>query len=153
MKIQASAPIPEGASPRPGPIPDSESATFWTACLDGRLLVQVCVTCGHSQLYGRSICTACHGATLQWTEASGRGIVYSRTVIRQNPNDAFKHLLPFVVALVDLDEGPRLLTNIVGSLPDEVQIGDRVCVTFLPISDDAALPLFELVQRSNAEDD
>ncbi len=78
---------------------------------------------------------------------SGLGTVYSRTVIRQNPTRSFRHLLPLVVALVDLDEGPRLMTNVVGSDPDDVAIGARVRVRFEQVSDEAALPLFELVRR------
>jgi len=137
-------PLPEGAKPRPAPTPDAESAQFWMGTLDRKLLVQECSTCGHHQLYGRSLCTSCHAATLRWIEASGRGTIYSRTIIRQNPTRPFKHLIPFVVALIDLDEGPRVMSNVVGTPADEVQIGDRVRVTFQPVSDDAALPLFEL---------
>jgi len=84
----------------------------------------------------------CHGV-VEWVTASGRGTVYSRTIIRQNPSRSFSHLLPFVVALVDLDEGPRLMTNIVGCIPEDVRIGDRVRVRFEAVSEAAALPLFE----------
>lgn len=136
--------LPEGAKPRPAPIPDAESAPFWTGTLEGKLLVQECSMCGQRQLYGRSLCTNCHSAALSWIESSGRGTIYSRTIIRQNPNRSFKHLIPFVVALVDLDDGPRMMTNIVGTPPEAVAIGDRVKVTFEPVSDAAALPLFEL---------
>jgi len=136
--------LPEGAKPRPAPIPDAESAPFWAGTLDGQLLLQECSVCGHRQLYGRSLCTNCHSAALSWIESAGKGTIYSRTIIRQNPNRSFKHLIPFVVALVDLDEGPRVMTNIVGTPPEEVQIGARVRVTFEPVSDAAAVPLFEL---------
>jgi uncharacterized protein len=139
-----SSDVPEGAKPRPAPIPDAESAPFWAGTLEGRLLVQECSMCGRRQLYGRSLCTNCHSSALSWVEASGRGTVYSRTIIRQNPNRSFKHMIPFVVALVDLDEGPRLMTNIVGAPPDDVEIGARVRVKFEPVSDAAAVPLFEL---------
>ncbi|HEY2812013.1 MAG TPA: OB-fold domain-containing protein [Acidimicrobiales bacterium] len=136
--------LPEGAKPRVAPIPDVESAPFWAATLEDRLVVQHCTTCGHHQLYGRSLCTNCHASTLEWINTSGRGAIYSRTVIRQNPSRSFRHLLPLVVALVDLDEGPRLMTNVVGCEPDAVGIGARVRVRFERVSDDAALPLFEL---------
>jgi uncharacterized OB-fold protein len=66
-------------------------------------------------------------------------------VIRQNFSRSFKHLIPYVVALVDLEEGPRLMTNIVGSDPAEVRIGAGVRVRFEPVSDEAAIPLFELL--------
>jgi len=138
------ADLPEGAKPRPAPIPDAESQPFWDATLEGRLVVQECEVCGQRQLYARSQCTNCHSPALRWIESAGRGTVYSRTVIRQNPNRSFKHMIPFVVALVDLDEGPRVMTNVVGSDPDDVQIGARVRVRFEPVSDAAAVPLFEL---------
>jgi len=129
--------------PRPAPRPDPESAPYWAATLEGRLLVQRCTSCGHHQLYGRAHCLACRG-TVEWVEASGRGTVYSFTVIRQNMSRSFRHLLPYVVALVDLDEGPRLMTNVVGCDPEAVRIGASVQVRFEPVSDEAAIPLFEL---------
>jgi uncharacterized OB-fold protein len=136
--------LPEGAKPRVPPIPDADSAAFWSATNEGRLLVQHCNNCGCNQLYGRALCTNCHSDELEWIETAGLGTVYSRTVIRQNPSRAYRHLLPLVVALVDLDEGPRLMTNVVGSEPDDVQIGARVKVRFERVSDEAALPMFEL---------
>lgn len=138
----ADAPEPP-PKPRPAPIPDVEWQPYWQATLKGTLVIQRCDDCGHAQLYGRAHCLACRGP-VSWTEASGRGRIYSWTVIRQNPSRSFRHLLPFVVALVDLDEGPRLMTNIVGCDPDEVRIGAAVKVRFEPVSDAAALPLFEL---------
>ena len=95
--------LPEGAKPRVAPIPDAESAPVWAGTGEGKLLVQECSSCGQRQLYGRSLCTNCHSAALTWIESSGKGTIYSRTIIRQNPSRSFKHLIPFVVALVDLD--------------------------------------------------
>jgi hypothetical protein len=146
MSPHQPAPLPEGAKPRQGPIPDFDSEPFWAATLEDRLVVQHCTTCGHHQLYGRSRCTNCHRDTLEWIDVNGLGTVYSRTIIRQNPTPTIRHLLPLVVALIDLDEGPRLMSNVVGSDPDEVVIGSRVRVRFEQVSDQAALPLFELVQ-------
>jgi hypothetical protein len=77
-----------------------------------------------------------------WAEATGYGTVYSRTVIRQNPSRSFRHLLPFVVALVDLDEGPRMMTNIVDCAAADVNIGQRVSITFASELDGVALPFF-----------
>ena len=144
MKRYDPGPLPEGAKPRPAPVPDFESEAFWAATLEDKLLVQECSVCGRRQLYGRSLCTNCHSPALNWVETSGKGTIYSRTIIRQNPTRTFKHLIPFVVALIDLDDGPRLMSNVVGTPAEEVKIGDRVRVTFQPVSDAAALPLFEL---------
>ena len=83
------------------------------AAHDGRLVVQRCTDCGARQLYARDRCLVCRGP-VEWVEASGRGTVYSFTVIRQNYSRPFRDWIPYVVALVDLEEGPRVMTNIVG---------------------------------------
>lgn len=135
---------PAGRPPagRPAPRPDPESAELWAATLEGRLLVQRCEVCGHHQLYPRPHCLACFGP-VGWVESAGRGTVYSYTVIRQTFARPFCDEVPYVVALVDLDVGARLMTNVVGCAPEDVHIGMVVCVRWLPVSDEAALPLFE----------
>jgi uncharacterized OB-fold protein len=129
--------------PRPAPRPDPESAPYWAATLDQRLVVQRCTVCRHQQLYARAHCLRCRGP-VEWVDASGRGTIYSYTVIRQNFSRPFRDLLPYIVALVDLDEGPRLMTNVVGCAPVDLRIGAAVQVCFEPVSDEAALPLFKL---------
>lgn len=79
-------------------------------------------------------------------EASGRGEVASWTVIRQNYSRPFRDWIPYVVALVDLEEGPRLMTNIVGCEPDEVTMGMKVVARFEEVSEDAGIALFEPAQ-------
>ena len=128
--------------PRPAPVPDSDSAPYWSAAHDGRLVVQRCVVCGARQLYPRDRCLKCRGA-VEWIEASGRGTVYSFTVIRQNYTRPFRDQIPYVVALVDLEEGPRVMTNVVGCDPDDVHIGMPVRATFETVSDEAGIALFE----------
>lgn len=132
--------------PRPAPRPDPESEPFWAATRRGELLVQRCTACGHCQLYPRAHCLSCRGP-VEWTTSSGRGTVYSYTVIRQNMSRSFRHLLPYVVALVDLDEGARLMTNVVGCEPSDLRVGAPVQVRFEPVSEEAALPCFELVHE------
>ena len=131
-----------GTRPRPVPVPDPESAPYWAAVNEGRLVVQRCTHCGNHQLYPRPHCLRCH-SPVEWVEAGGRGTVYSYTVIRQNFSRPFRDRIPYVVALVDLEEGPRLMTNVVGCPPEDVRIGMAVRVRFEPVSDEAALPLFE----------
>jgi uncharacterized protein len=132
--------LPEGAKPRPGPPADPELDPYFAAAAEGRLVVQRCAN-GHTQLYPRRHCVVCRQA-VEWTDASGFGTVYSFTVIRQSYTRAFRHLLPLVVALVDLDEGPRLMTNLVGVDPEGVVVGQRVEVWFERVGDHAALALF-----------
>ncbi len=127
--------------PRPAPTPDADSAPYWAAARDGHLLVQRCTACGHTQLYPRDRCLVCRGP-VEWVEASGRGTVYSFTVIRQNYSRPFRDWIPYVVALVDLEEGPRVMTNIVECEPDAVRIGMAVRARFEPVSDEAGIALF-----------
>ncbi len=134
-------PRPEKASPREAPPPDLEQAPYWAAALEGRLLIQRCVPNGHTQLYPRAHCIQCRGA-VEWEDASGFGTVYSFTVLRQHHSRSLRHLLPLVVALVDLDEGPRVMTNLVNVEPEAVEVGMRVEVYFERVSDTAALPMF-----------
>ncbi len=133
---------PRPEKPRPAPTPDTDSAPYWSAALAGRLVVQRCGTCGHHQLYGRDRCVRCRGP-VTWVEASGRATVYSYTVIRQNYQRPFAAMLPYVVALVDLEEGPRVMTNIVGCDPDDVHIDMALRARFEPVSEHAGITLFE----------
>ncbi|HEY7946549.1 MAG TPA: Zn-ribbon domain-containing OB-fold protein [Acidimicrobiales bacterium] len=127
--------------PRPAPLPDHDSAPYWQALHDGRLLVQRCQDCHEFQLYPRDRCLACRGP-VAWAEASGRGTIYSFTVIRQNYARPFRDWIPYVVALVDLEEGPRLMSNVVDCDPDAVQVGMPVEATFEVVSEDAGIALF-----------
>lgn len=129
---------PAEPRPRPQPVPDPDSAPFWEAAAEGRLVVQRCAACGHAQLYGRAACTACHGVDVRWEDASGAGTVYTFTVVRQHFTRPFRDMGPYVVALVDLAEGARLMTNLVAVEPGDVRVGMAVRVRF-----EEGLPMFE----------
>lgn len=105
---------------------------FWDAAKRGELLIQRCRSCGQYQWYPRSSCHKCSSLELEWSKVSGLGRVYSFTVIRRVVGNSpeFSKDIPFVVAEIDLDEGVRIYSNIVGVNPDEVKIGMRVRVTF-----------------------
>jgi hypothetical protein len=133
--------------PRPAPIPDHDSAPYWQALHDGKLLIQKCEDCEHYQLYPRDRCLACRGP-VAFVEASGRGTVYSLTVIRQNYARPFRDWIPYVVALVDLEEGPRLMTNLVEVDPESVQVGMAVRATFEAVSEEAGIALFSAAGTS-----
>jgi uncharacterized protein len=98
---------------------DPTTAPFWRAARQHRLVVQRCVSCGAYQFYPRPFCLACSGLELEWAEVSGRATVYSKTTVRIPVVEELTP--PYVVAIVTLDEGPRLTTNLVG---DEPEIGD-----------------------------
>ena len=116
------------------------AAPFWEATRQGRLLLQWCTACERPVWYPREVCPACLGTTLEWRESQGCGVVYACTVEHKAQTPALEG--PYVVALVDLDEGVRLLSNVVGCPPDRVAVGDRVGVTWEPLSDGRRLPLF-----------
>jgi hypothetical protein len=127
--------------------PDSEA--FWEATREGQLLVQWCTACDEGLFYPRAFCPSCGtaaavGEGLEWRRASGRATVHSFT-IEHNPaatGATFSGGQPYVVALVDLEEGVRMLTNVVGCAPDDVRVGLDVTVTWEPLSDGRQLPQF-----------
>jgi uncharacterized OB-fold protein len=129
--------------PRPVPTPSPHSAPFWTAAREHRLVIQHCTRCGTLQHYPRPWCTTCMSEELDWVESPGRGTVYSFTVVRRTGHLAFVGQVPYVYALVDLDEGPRFTTNVVGCPVDDVDIGMRVRACFEDVDDTTSVILFE----------
>jgi uncharacterized OB-fold protein len=112
-----------------------EAAPFWSAATEGRLVLPACDACGHVIWYPRSWCPVCGGGSVTWTEMSGRGTVYACTVFRKGMG-AWAAAAPYVGAYVELDEGPRVLTNIVTDDPSSVHVGLAVTAVFVPIEDD-----------------
>jgi len=124
----------------------AESAPFWDATRAGTLLLQWCTACDRAVFYPRSFCPHCGAgpAVLGWRPASGRATVYAAVVETQPEASgaAFSGGEPYCVALVDLDEGVRMMTNIVGCPPADVRSGLAVEVSWEPLSDGRRLPLF-----------
>ena len=118
--------------PKPGPTPTALSQPFWDAAQQGRLTYQRCGTCAHAQLYPRQLCTQCWGEDLRWDTASGLGTVWTYTIVHKPGHPAWLPETPYVVAIVELTEGPRLVANILGCPPGEVHIGQSVVATFEP---------------------
>jgi len=123
---------------RPMPAPDASSQPFFAAAARGELIYQRCPTCDHAQHYPRMMCTAC-AATPQWRRATGVGQVYSFTVIRQNGLAPFKNELPYVLALVELPEGVRMMGTLTGCDPGDVRIGMAVEAYAAKLADEVAL--------------
>lgn len=115
--------------PAPRPLVTSANESFWKATAEGRLVLQRCSSCGTVAWPRRSHCLGCWTETLVDFDASGRGAVYSFTIVRKGQMD-FKDAAPFVVAYVELDEGPRVMTNIVECEPGDVCVGMLVEVVF-----------------------
>jgi uncharacterized protein len=147
----AAAAKPVAAPTRFEPPVQPESGPFWDATRERKLLVQWCTACDRGVFYPRVFCPHCGAGAgngpgaLEWRRASGRGTVYS-AVVENRPEAAgaaFSGGQPYCVALVDLDEGVRMLTNVVGCPPEDVRCGLAVSVTWEPLSDGRQLPLFE----------
>ena len=116
---------------------------YWAAARDGRLVVQWCQQCQSPMFPPRAHCPSCGSGDLQWRPASGAATVYSYTVAHRPPHPVLRQQCPLVVAIVELAEGPRLVTNIVGCDPGDVEVGMPVQVTFEPVDDsDVHLPVF-----------
>lgn len=116
---------------------DPTTEPFWQACAEGRLTVQRCTACGSHQFYPRPFCLSCEATALEWVETGGRGTIYSLTTVRIPVTRQLPP--PYLLALVDLDEGPRLLTNIEAG---SASIGDRVEVAWRQREGLPPLPVF-----------
>ncbi len=121
---------------------DEESRGFWEALQRHELYFQRCADCCTDRFPPRAVCPACLSDHTQWIRASGRGRVYSFTVTYQNQAPGFREELPYVLAVVELDEGPRMMTNITGCAPDAVRIGMAVVVEFEDVTPDVTLAKF-----------
>lgn len=125
---------------RPAPVVTDDSEAFWTAVSDGRLVAQRCGGCRRFRHPPRPICPHCHSPEHELFDLAGTGTVYSYAILHHPQHPAFDY--PLVVALVDLDEGVRFVTNLVEVDPLEVRIGMAVEVVFAPTVDDMAVALF-----------
>lgn len=121
----------------PDPMTNLETERYWAAARDGRLLIKTCNACGEAHYYPREICPHCGSTDTEWREASGKGTIYSYSVMRRAE-------IPYVIAYVTLDEGVTMMTNIVDTDFDAIAIGKAVEVTFRETEGGMALPVFRL---------
>ncbi len=128
---------------KPLPEPSETSRPFWEGVRARELRLQRCRDCGKHVFYPRAICPFCLSEYLEWVTASGKGKVYSHTVVRRAMHPAFREDLPYVLAIVELDEGPRLTTNIVGVEPEGVRVDMRVRAAYDDVTPDITLLKFE----------
>jgi uncharacterized OB-fold protein len=127
-------------SDRIAPLPDAFSTVYWAAAREGRLLIQRCTQCRRYQFYPRQHCAGCLAAEPEWVTAAGRGTLHSFTTVHRTPNAEFAALTPYVFALVDLDEGVRITTNVVEVGDRPLRCGDRVRIVFTAMADGVNLP-------------
>jgi uncharacterized protein len=136
--------ISEQVLPAPVPFVNPEIKPFWDATAAGRLLLPRCQDCQAVIWYPRPFCPECASTNIDWFQASGRGSVYSYTINRRGQADLpeYRNAGVYVLAYVELEEGPRVLTNIVDCDPDSVRIGQSVEVVFHDTGQGTALPRF-----------
>ncbi len=133
------------APTRPVPRPTAITQPFWDACRERRLIVQQCQRCHAYVFTPQAFCSSCQSTELSWVESGGIGTIVTFTAVWRPQTPAFD--APYTVAVVRLDEGYEMMTNVVGSPPDVVTIGAAVRVSFVDVDDDVTLPCFELVAR------
>lgn len=128
---------------RPLPQPTALTQPFWDGCREHRLTVQQCSACATFVFIPQAFCPACLSPDLAWVGSTGRGTIVTYTVVWRPQTPAFE--APYIVAVVRLDEGYEMLTNVVDVDPDDVAIGAPVSVRFVDVTKDVALPCFTLV--------
>ena len=131
--------------PKPLPQVDPGTAPYWEGLREGKFLLKSCRSCGKPHFYPRESCPYCESADLDWRQASGLGEIYSFTVCVRPAGPAFAEEAPYVVAIVTLDEGPRMMTWILGAHA-EIVIGKRVRLKAMAVSEAVTLPMFELCE-------
>ena len=119
----------------PAPPANPETQAYWAAAKEGRFLLKECRACGEAHYYPRAICPFCSSADTEWIEASGRGVIYTFSVMKRADG-------PYVLAYVQTDEGPRLMTNIVDCRPEDIWIDQAVSVVFKADGDGIVAPMF-----------
>jgi uncharacterized OB-fold protein len=132
----------EDAMKKPLPVPDADSAALWHGLRAGVLLLQHCGDCRHVQYYQQGICRHCGGENLSHRAASGRGRVHSFSVVHRAPGPAFKADVPYAVLLVDLEEGPRMISTYFGGKPEDVAFDMDVMLVCEQIDESTTLPRF-----------
>jgi uncharacterized OB-fold protein len=131
-------------SPQPGTKP------YWEGCKQHQLLLQKCGDCGRFQFYPRTICTSCSANTLDWVASSGAGTVVSWTIVRHPESEAYADDVPYVIALIKLQEGPTMMSQIIDSDVDSIRSGLAVNVSFQDWTDEISMPVFRVGSNDDA---
>jgi uncharacterized OB-fold protein len=126
---------------RPMPHPTIVTTPFWDACRRRQLLLQHCSSCDMNIFYPRNICSHCGSRKLRWLTASGRGRLYTYTVARRATHRLLESRLPYVIAIVELDEGPMMTSTIVDTQVDSLRIGQALQVDYEDF-DEISIPVF-----------
>ena len=126
----------------PVPVPTLDDKEFWEACNRDELVIQQCADCSTLRHLPRPMCPKCHSMRVQWPVMSGRGTVHSFTFIHNPSHPALRDQVPYNVVLVELDEGPRVISNLLDTPFEDIHIGMPVVVVFQEVSPGVKLPKF-----------
>jgi uncharacterized protein len=132
------APVPR----RDMPTIEGESQPFWDAAHNGKLLIASCRACNKVHHYPRPFCPSCWSDQVELIEASGKATLYTYSTVHRNELAPFSERVPYVAAVVELEEGPRLMTNIVDCDPGTLTIGMALKVSFFELSPEVSAPVF-----------
>jgi uncharacterized OB-fold protein len=124
------------------PAPTLETEPYWEALKQHRLVIPRCRACGGWHFYPKPACPHCGSGDWEWTEASGNATIYSYSTVHRPPSDAFKDEVPYTVLIVELAEGPHMMSQLVGADANAVRIGTSLRLAFAACSD-GTLPVFE----------
>lgn len=130
---------------KPLPVINEDNAPYWEYCRNHELRMQKCTDCGHIRFPASIICPKCHSMEAEWTQLSGRGKVYSYVIYHMAYHPSYKDDIPYTVAIIQLNEGPRMESNITGCKGEDIQIDMPVEVYFDDVTDDISLPKFKPV--------
>jgi uncharacterized OB-fold protein len=131
------------------PLPEfrPETQPYWDACKRHKLVLPKCKTCGRFFFYPRALCPNCMSQDLEWVEASGKAKVWTFATHHMGPSKAYKGEPPYVVAMIEIQEGVMMMTNIVNCKPEDVRIGMDVEVVFDDVTSEVTLPKFKPVSK------
>jgi uncharacterized protein len=124
------------------PTPDPSTEAYWQAASGGTLLIKRCDACGRHHFYPRPFCPHCWSDRVDWVAASGRATLYTYSVVRTNGLPPFADRVPYVAAIVELEEGPRMMTNVIDFDEDDLRIGMDLTLAWRPLEGELTAPVF-----------
>lgn len=129
---------------KPIPVPQPESDHYWEQAAAGKLVFQRCNDCDSVQFYPRVLCTACNSRSMDWAESSGKGTLFTFSIVHQPPHPGFREDLPYITAIVELEDGVKMPSQVIGIEPDpdQLSIGMSLEVAFEQITESISLPKF-----------
>ena len=128
---------------KPLPIVDEDTAPYWEYCQKHELRMQKCSQCGYIRFPVSIVCPKCHSIEAEWAKLGGKGKVYSFIVQRQAFHPGYQNDLPYTVAIIQLDEGPRMESNLEGCKAEDIKIDMPVELFFDDVTEDVSLPKFK----------